>query len=796
MPFGSIKHEMRPYHPVGYFFFLSGTTHIYLRSVRIINCVKRTWLFGGLLLLSVSAYSQAISISGTVKDQDGELLPFASVLLLPDSTATLTDRKGSFSIQTPPGPKELRVSYTGYKTIVSLFTAKRDTSIRFVPEQAIAELQEAVVSDRRYSQADWIETTRTGTTTLTPEEVNSIPVLGGEADVIKVLQLLPGTVRGVEGSSDLFVRGGAADQNLVLLDDAPIYNTSHLFGFLSVFSPEVLQKVESVNGGFPANYGGRLSSVLNVETRSDVAETTSASGNVGLIASRLFVEQPIIKNKASVWISGRRTYIDQVMKAVGEDLPYFFYDLNGKIILTPTDRDNIQLSYYGGKDVLEIFRDRDNDGDGFLTSYQSGNNSQSLRWKHTWKNDWDGNVSFIRTAYSYDILNSFQANRSVASSDIEDLGLKVQFSKKVTRSVLVIFGADWIRHKVSPSIFNVSGTFSEYFSSSTAAGRLAHEVVGHAQAEVKVSKRWLLNTGLRTSMALTANRNYVIPEPRFSARYKLGKNESLKFSYSRMAQYVHRISNSAISSPTDIWYPVTDSIRPQTSHQFSAAWQKLFSGKIYASVEGYYKSMNDIIGFEEGTNLFVTTEFQSKLIQGTGSAYGLEFLVKKESGKFSGWLSYTLSWAWRRFDDLNNGARFPSRYDRRHNAAVVMQYALRKNWSVSAVWEYISGSRFTPVVGQYAVSSSTGVGFDLLPVYAPLNSVRLADSHRLDLGIKFRSNPERKFQSEVFVGVYNTYNRASPVGISVEQDEATGELKYTQPGLFGVLPFFSYGFKF
>lgn len=747
-------------------------------------------------MLSFCGYAQTITINGTVKDKEGELLPFASILLLPDSILVFTDAKGKFTLKTSTGQKRLQLTYTGYNTIVSAFSVKRDTTIRFTPTSQLAELNEVTVSERRFSQSDWIETTRSSTNTLTPDEINSIPVLGGEADLIKVLQLLPGTVRGVEGSSDLFVRGGAADQNLVLLDDAPIYNTSHLFGFLSVFSPEILQNVESVNGAFPANYGGRLSSVLNVETKSDVADQTHVSGNIGLLASRLFVEQPIIKNKASIWISGRRTYIDQVVKLIDEELPYFFYDINGKIILTPTANDNIQISYYGGKDVLDIFRDRNNDGDGFLTTYNSGNNSQSIRWQRTLSDGWSGKLSLIRTAYSYNIFNSFEDNRSVASSDIEDLGARILLSKKFANGATIMWGADWTRHDVSPSIFNVSGTFSEIFENSTAAGRVANEVAVHGQYEWNLSSRWMLNTGLRTSAAFMTNKNYVIPEPRISARYKIGKRETLKLSYSRMAQYVHRISNSAVTSPTDIWYPVTDSIRPQTSHQVSIAWQKLLKRKIYVSVESYYKSMDDIIGFEEGTNLFFNTDFQSKLIQGKGSAYGLEFLVKKETGKFTGWLSYSLSWAWRTFEDLNNGERFPSRYDRRHNGAIVMQYAISKNWSVSAVWEFISGSRFTPVIGQYTVTSPTGVGVDLLPVYAPLNSVRLANSHRLDLGIKYKSNPTRKFQSECFIGVYNAYNRASPIGINIEEDENTGALKYSQPGLFGILPFISYGFKF
>ena len=748
--------------------------------------------------IAVAGMAQQVSVRGVIKDKNGEALPLAHIIVYPDTLITQADAIGNFSLKTFAGTKKFLVSYTGYESVELSFVLKRDTTIFFPLEQKIDQLNEVLVQSSRFAQADWIETTRSGTTTLRPSEINSIPVLGGEADVIKVLQLLPGTVRGIEGSSDLFVRGGAADQNLVLLDDAPIYNTSHLFGFISVFNPDVLENVESVNGGFPANYGGRLSSILNVETNSGIADRTRVSGNIGLIASRLFIEQPIIKDKASVWISGRRTYIDQVVKLVNEELPYFFYDLNGKAIIKPTKRDRIEFGFYGGQDVLEIFRDRNNDGDGFLTSYKSGNNSQTLRWEHLLPNEWMVRTSLIRTEYKYNIFNSFEDNRSVASSDIEDTGAKVFISKNFNSNrSSVKMGIDWTRHQVSPSLFSVSGTFAEIFESTSSSGRVAHEVAVHGQYEWSLSSRWMINTGIRTSMAFMKNKSYVIPEPRVSARYKIGKNEALKLSYSRMAQYVHRISNSAVTSPTDIWYPVTDSIKPQTSHQVSLAWQRLVSPKkIYVSVESYYKHMNDIIGFEEGTNLFFNTDFESKLVQGSGSAYGVELLVKKESGKLTGWISYTLSWAWRKFDELNYGDRFPSRYDRRHNGAIVMQYELGKRWAVSMVWEFISGSRFTPVIGQYAITSPTGVGVDLLPVYAPLNSVKLSDTHRLDLGIKFKSKPERKFQYEVFAGVYNAYNRSNPVGINVEQDDATGELKYTQPGLFGVIPFISYGFKF
>jgi hypothetical protein len=749
-----------------------------------------------LLLLPLTGFCQTISIQGTVKDTSSEKLPSAHIIVLPDSLIALSDAKGNFKLNVKPGALTIRVSFTGYKTYVQSFNAKADTTVSFVLVPSVNELGEIIIRSDRY-QEQLFNSTRSGTQVISQKDINAIPVLGGEADLIKTLQLLPGTIRGVEGSSDLFVRGGAADQNLVLLDDAPIYNTSHLFGFLSVFNPDVLDHVEAINGAFPARYGGRLSSILDVKTNTDVAQQTHLSGDIGLIASRLYLEQPIVKDKASFWIAGRRTYIDQVVKAVKQELPYFFYDLNGKVILKPSARDHVAISYYSGEDILDLFRDRNGDGDGFLTRFSSGNSSQSLQWKHRGISQWNSQASLIRSKYRYNITNVFEENELLASSDIEDWGARFSIRKDSigNRNISVTMGTEWTRHAVSPNVVNTVGTISELLKSSETSGRVANELAAFAEGEWSPTTRWRLNAGLRTSMAMVKDKNYYTPEPRFAARYSLSENQNLKFSYSRMAQYMHRISNSAVSSPTDIWYPVTDSIRPQTSHQVSAAWQRsLPSQNMFLSVEGYYKSMNQLIGYEEGTNLFLNTDFESKLIQGRGRAYGFEFLVRKESGKLTGWISYTLSWTWRQFDQVNQGSWFPSRYDRRHNGAIVAQYALNKRWFISGVWEFISGSRFTPVIGQYIVFAPTLSGVDLIPVYSGINEVKLANTHRLDLGIKFKSKPEKKFQWQCFAGVYNSYNRANPIGINIEQ-QPDGSLKYEQPGLFGLLPFISYGFK-
>jgi len=750
------------------------------------------------LSIAFSCLCQTIVFKGIVRDTLGEKLPLAHLTVLPDSLTTTTDENGQFSIRTSPGEKLIQVTYVGYEVFQQAVLLNSDSILSITLKLKVDQLKEVVIRGQRNTLQEIFESNQTSTNVLTQDEINAIPVLGGEADVIKTLQLLPGTIRGVEGSSDLFVRGGAADQNLVLLDDAPIYNTSHLFGFLSVFNVDVLDRVEAINGGFPASYGGRLSSILDVKTKSNIPDKTHISGDIGLLASRLFIEQPIVKEKASFWIAGRRTYIDQVIRVTGEELPYFFYDLNGKIILKPSANDRIELSHYSGKDLLDLFRDRNNDGDGFLTSYSSGNSTQSLRWSRNLHQNWFSTVSLLRTKYYYDIRNAFEENELVASSDIEDYGTRILIQKdSLFGSGTFKTGIDWTRHQVSPNIINTAGTITEILESSSTAGKVANELAVHFQYEWSPLEKWRVAIGMRGSMAVVGQKQYVNPEPRISTRIALRDDEALKLSYSRMTQYLHRISNSAVSSPTDIWYPVTESIRPQTAHQVALAWQKNFpSQRIFFSAEGYYKTMNQLIGYEEGTNLFLNTDFESSLIQGKGKAYGLELLLRKEAGKFTGWLSYTLSWSWRQFDEINTGQWFPSRYDRRHNGAVVAQYAFHKRWAVSMVWEFISGARFTPIIGQYVVLAPTLTGVDLLPVYSGINEVTLANTHRLDMGIKFKSKPGKKFQWSWFVGVYNGYNRANPIGITIEQDELDGSLRYRQPGLFGLLPFINYGFKF
>lgn len=750
-----------------------------------------------LCIFPLMAFSQQVDLRGSVKDKSGELLPLASVLILPDSITTTSDIAGNFHVKVFPGPKRYVISYTGYNAFELRATLHSDTIVVFQLVPKVGQLKEVLVEADRFSHNDIMVSTRSGVHRISQEDITNIPVLMGEADIIKVVQLLPGSVKGVEGSSDVFVRGGAADQNLVLLDGAPIYNTNHMFGFLSVFNPDIVDNVEAINGGFPAEFGGRLSSVMNVSTTGDTPEKTCVSGEVGVVSSRLKFSQPLLKDKATFWIAARRTYVDHVMKAIDENLPYYFYDLNGKLIFNPTKSDRIEISHYGGEDVLDLFKDKNRDGNGMLTTYNAQNMTQSLRWNHFNPSGWRTNLAAFRSHFDYRIKNAFEDYSVSAKSKIEDYGAKLSLSKdSIWLNGTLTTGIEWTRHEISPNVINSHGSIAESVKSGSTAGKIANEFALFVQHEWPAHKDLIVNAGLRTSVTLVDNRQYVFPEPRISARYNLGKDRAIKFNYSRMVQYMHRISNAGISTPTDVWYPVTDSIRPQTSHQFAVGWQRFLNyKKLFLNVETYYKSMNDLIAYQEGTNLLLNTDFASKLIQGKGKSYGVEVLLRKDAGKFTGWISYTLSWSWRKFDEVNGGEWFRARYDRRHNGAVIVQYAFAKRWAASMVFEYISGARFTPVVGQYVVGAPNLAGVDLVPVFSKMNAVKLSDSHRLDLGLKFLSKPGRKFQWHCFAGVYNAYNRATPIGIVIEKDDK-GNLKYVQPGLFGLLPFISYGFKF
>lgn len=755
------------------------------------------WILLSGWFFSLSASAQTHILQGVVLDSVGLSLSQAHIQTSIKKSA-VTDSAGSFLIQVPKGKFQITISYTGYKKFSQSLSIARDTIIYFFLQTKNEELNEIIVTADRTLQSDQFETTRMSTNTLSGKEISSIPVLGGEADLIKTIQLLPGVTKGADGTTDLFVRGGAADQNLVMLDGAPVYNTGHLFGFLSVFNPDMLDKVESINGAFPSEYGGRLSSILDVSSKSTMPNRTKLKGNIGLLASRLMIEQPIVKDKLAIWVAGRRTYVDQVIRLTGEELPYFFYDLNAKVIYKPNARDRMEFTIYEGNDVLDFsrapratLRNRN-----ITNSFTLGNSTQTFLWKRNFYN-FNTTLSLYRTVFQYNIQSTFTDNALFVNSSIVDVGGKwIIASDSLKKKISVKGGVEMVQHQVAPNRITTTGEISDILKSGATTPQTALETSGFFHVDGSLTPRLRFNAGARVSSAYVDNTFYVNPEPRVAFRYAIDSLTAIKASYSRMAQYLHRVSSAAVAFPTDIWYPVTSRVKPQTADQIALGVQRTFPKQnVYVSVEGYYKWMHDLIGYKEGASLLLNTNFENQLVQGKGLSYGLEVLIKKESGKLTGWISYTLAKSERQYDEVNNGDWFLARYDRRHNLAVVMNYQLSKRWSVSSVFEFISGSRFTPIIGQYVVPSPSLGGIDLIPVFAPINSVKLADTHRLDVGIKYRTRTDKKLQGEWFVGVYNVYNRAAPIGIVIRPN-GDGSFRYEQPGLFGLLPFVSYGFKF
>ena len=730
-----------------------------------------------------------------MQGKEREVLPFANIMVTPDSMIVAADSLGRFVIRLLPGPKDMVISYAGQAVLITSFSLHGDTAVVFDVQEQLRALDEVAIRANRYGSEGLVQSTRTGTTMLTGADLSAIPSIGGEADVLKTFQLLPGMVRGMDGSTDIFVRGGAADQNLVLLDGVPVYNPSHLFGFLSVFNSDIIEKAEAINGGFPAPLGGRLSSILDIGTKNHIASKTKVTGSVGLLASRLYIEQPLVKDKVSIWMAGRRTYVDHLAKVIGEEVPYYFYDFNGKVTFKLSNRDMVSFSHFNGRDIFDLYRDRNDDGRGVSTSFRSGNTSQSLQWTRQYGRGWKSQVNLFRSSFRYNVENAFARNELTAYSDIEDIGAKVTLNKFAQGGRLTT-GLEWIRHRLNPNVVNTIGYVYGLPEESATPQKTLHEGAVFAEYDWELSARFLLSAGLRAAWASVDDQVFVAPEPRATLRYAINGDNALKISYSRMTQFIHRVSNAAISLPTDIWYPTTDSIQPQRAHQYTVAWNSFKKEHdIFISAEAYYKDLQHQIDYKQGANLFLNPDFHSQLIQGDGKAYGLELLLRKESGKWTGWISYALAWSWRRFEDSNNHEWFLSRYDRRHNGALVVQYQFHDRWAASAVWEYISGARFTPIVGAYVTPAPTIMGLDVVPQFTSINDVKLSDTHRLDLGIKYNSKPGKPFSWQWFIGVNNAYNRTNPIGILIEEDD-NGNYRYVQPGLFGLLPFVSYQFEF
>ncbi len=775
--------------------------------------LKRFIWIALLLPLSITSLSaQTVTLNGYLTEEgSGEALIGGTVYVPEAEAGAYTNEYGFWSITIPPGDYTVIFKYLGYLSDTVSISLTENTTLDRPLKPEGTELATVEITAEDLAAKEDVQSTRMGAIKMNMKEISLVPVLGGETDVLKVMQLMPGVSQGTEGTTGMFVRGGDADQNLVLLDEAIVYNTGHLFGFFSVFNPDALKDMTMIKGAFPAQYGGRLSSVLDLRTKEGNLNKFHVKGGIGLLSSRLNIEGPIIKDRLSFSIAGRRTYIDQVFKTVGINIPYYFYDLNGKMNFKISNKDRIYFSTYVGDDVLKVSEEIASDDEQDTTStstdlfnfgFELGNTTQTLRWNHLFSEKLFANFSLIHTTFNYNIRGSFVDNSILITSRIRDLGAKADFDWFVSPKTHVKFGAGSIYHRFRPNVVSTAGEISDFLSSQQGSLINNQELYAYGGVDHEFSNRFKVNTGLRLSSALTVGSTfYPGLEPRISGRFTTSEYSSVKASYSRMYQYMHRVSSSTIALPTDLWYPVTEQVVPQNADQFAVGFHQFIpKARLSIEIEGYYKRLRNLIEYREGAQLVLNDNFEEDLVNGTGDSYGMEVLLRRKRGRLSGWIGYTLSWSTRQFDELNNGQRYWARYDRRHDLSVVSILELSKRISLSGVFIYQNGSRFTAQVGQYFQPNATLTGVDVIPIYTDRNAIRMAPTHRLDLNLVIKSDPlndndePKRFKTEWHIGAYNVYNRASPFRINIETTD-TG-YKYTQPGLFGLVPFVAFNFEY
>jgi hypothetical protein len=773
------------------------------------------------LITRVSAQQQRKVISGFIKEKSGkELLIGASVAVPKYKTGTVTNQYGFFSLSLPVDTFELIISYVGYAPKAFRIDLKEDTELNVELEEVKA-LKEVVVSANKQT-ANLAEVTRMSVIEIPVQQIKDIPALFGEKDVLKVIQLLPGVQKPSEGSSGIYVRGGGPDQNLIILDDATVYNAFHLFGFFSLFNGDALKSVELTKGGFPARYGGRLSSVIDMSMKEGNKQQFHGEAGIGLVASRLMLEGPIIKNKSSFLISARRTYIDVLtypLQPSDNKGGYFFYDLNAKANYEIDTKNKLYISGYFGRDKF-YFKSRytSDEQEGGITW---GNATATVRWNHLYSNRLFANTSFVFSDYKFGIYQESNFNGSKYElnyfSGIRDYSLKHDLYFRPSNNHTVRAGGQAIYHVFTPSALVIKDDFTgENRDEKKRVGSVENAV--YAEDDIKVGLKLRVNPGLRITHFSAEKRNYINLEPRLSTSYNIKSDLAIKASFAVMNQYVHLLSNTGVGLPTDLWVPSSDNLKPQHSWQIAAGIVKDFIEKDFSiSVEGYYKESTKIISYKEGASFLEietsqeTSDFswEKNITSGKGWSYGAEFLLQKKTGKISGWVGYTLSWTQMQFDELNFGKKFWARYDRRHDISVVGIYKIREQKddqtgvTLSGTWVYGTGNAITLPVAEYKspVHDPTGGrlsnnGFDGATVskYTSRNDFRMAPYHRMDLSLQVSTKMKHWVRTWEF-SVYNVYNRYNPYFYYIGNNN-DGSRVLKQITLFPLIPSVSWNIKF
>lgn len=788
---------------------------IFLRlKNNIISPLKFVRVFGFILLLAILPTilhaQNKLTISGTVKDSlTGESLIGATIKIDQSGKGgVVTNSYGFYSLTVTPGVYTIYVSYIGYKAVPVKVELQQNTRLN-IEMTAANSLNEITVSGGT-KRSDNVLSPQMGVNKLSMSDIANVPVLLGEKDIIKTIELLPGVKSTGDANTGFYVRGGNSDENLILLDGATVYNASHLFGFFSTFNSDAIKEVNLYKGGMSAEYGGRLSSVLDIKMEEGNNKQYVVEGGIGLISSRIKIEGPIVKNKSSFMLSARRTYADLFLKLSKDSSvnssSLYFYDINAKANYQIDDKNTIYLSGYFGKDDVGLKGT-------FLTDW--GNTSGTFRWNHLFSSKLFSNTSFIYSKYNYNIINYTATDNLRVYSKIEDFTLKQDMDYFIANNNTLRFGISMVHHTVLPG--NIISSASSNYNSKTIDSRYAYEGALYASDNWQPIENLNLIYGVRLnyfnlvgpgnfntydiSGNITSSPNYssgqsVVTywnlEPRFSASYTINNHNSVKASYNHNSQNIHLLSNSTSSLPTDLYVMSSNNIKPGIADQVSLGYYRNFDNDAFEfSTEVYYKWLNNEIDYKDNAQLLANSNVEAQLVYGTGRAYGVEFFLKKKFGKYNGWVGYTLSKTERKFDAINNGNYFPARQDRTHDVSLVNMYNVSKRWTLSAVFVYGTGNAVTYPAGKYMVGGLTTY------YYSQRNGSRLPVNSRLDLGATLDGRQHKSYHSSWTFSVYNAYNRKNPYSV-IFRDSADKppHTEAVETSLFGIIPSVTWNFNF
>ncbi|MBI5540271.1 MAG: TonB-dependent receptor [Bacteroidia bacterium] len=784
-------------------------------------------IFSFFLINTIVVVAQKYTISGYISDlTTGEKMISASVFDTISHRGAITNPYGFFSLTLPSGKVHLVISYVGYQQIRKDINLTENQYLNFQINPSVSLNEIEVTAKKEENQ---IERTQMSLLEIPINTIKSLPVIFGEVDVLKTIQLMPGVQSGSEGTSGLYVRGGGPDQNLILLDGVPVYNADHLFGFFSVFNADAIQTVSLIKGGFPARYGGRLSSVIDIRMKEGNNKEFHGEGSVGLISSKFTIEGPLKKEKSSFIISARRTYIDALAQPLikassgGVSAGYYFYDINAKVNYIFSDTNRVFLSVYTGRD--KAYSKMKEDYTYNSTKYEEtqkaallwGNITSALRWNHMFNRKLFGNLTLTYSRYRFEVGQNSTSKETTNGntttnnyeftyfSGINDLTAKLDFDFHPNPNHNIMFGISETYHTFSPgvNVFKIDDASNSSNIDTTFGNSdiYANEVTLFAEDDIRITDRLKANIGIHLCGFYVKESFYKSIQPRIAARYLVNEKLSFKAAFTQMNQNLHLLTNSGIGLPTDLWLPVTNNIKPQISYQYAAGiFYDIVKGYEF-SVEGFYKTMSNLIEYKEGVDFFGSFEsWENKVEVGKGWAYGSEFLIRKTKGKTTGWIGYTLAWSNRQFDNLNFGKKFSYRYDRRHDIAVAITHNFTEEIDVGLTWVFGTGNAVSLPIEKYpSVNNYNNFYFqptynNEIQYYDGRNGFRTPSYHRLDIGVNMHK--KKKWGVRTWsIGIYNVYNRKNPFYIYFDRDD-NGHNRLTQISLFPIIPSFSYSFKF